>query len=306
MPHSQLTCPSCDSTAQTELPTYCIWNDVRWQPVRCRVCDHRYTNPMPSDDDLLQMYADDYFDDDGAWVCGFWKGSYVGNEKKLRNEARSVLAALPLSGGRLLEIGSAGGFFLDEARTAGFDVTGIELNRHMAEWGRSTLGLEIFSGIFEKMDFEVASYDVVVAQDVLEHVRDPRTFVSKVSGLLSPGGLFFVRGPLEQSLRERFYLGSRRLLRRAALRKEEPPFHLQGFARRSFRTIVERSGLQLQHFKAASNRPRKDFSSLKSAVATLIEATAHAGDRLMGGGDFMTAHAFRPSTGVPQRVFQER
>jgi SAM-dependent methyltransferase len=255
---------------------------------------------MPTDEDLLQMYADDYFEEDGAWVCGFWKGSYVSNERKLRKEARSVLAALPRSGGRLLEIGSAGGFFLDEARMVGFDVTGIELNPHMAEWGRSELGLDILSGIFEKMEFEVPSFDVIVAQDVLEHVRNPRMFVSKVSGLLTPGGIFFVRGPLEQSLRESFYLGSRRLLKRAAIKREEPPFHLQGFARRSFQTVVESSGLRLLHFKATSERPRKDFSSIKSSVATLIEAAAHAGDRLTGRGDFMTAYASRPDTGGSQ------
>jgi 2-polyprenyl-3-methyl-5-hydroxy-6-metoxy-1,4-benzoquinol methylase len=243
------------------------------------------------------MYADEYFDDAGAWVCGYWKGSYVSNERKLRQEARETLALLPRTSGKLLEIGSAGGFFLDEARMAGFDVTGIELNERMAEWGRSTLGLEILAGIFEKLEFEASSFDVIVAQDVLEHVRDPRKFVSKVSGLLAPGGLFFVRGPLEQSLRESFYLGSRRLLRRSPLMRQEAPYHLQGFARQSFRTVVERSGLQLLHFKATSNRPHRDFSSIKTAVATIIETTTHAGDRLTGRGDFMTAYASRPKSG---------
>ncbi len=81
------------------------------------------------------MYADEYFEDGGAWVCGFWTGSYQNNEKKLRHEARSALKMLPTTGRRLLEIGAAGGFFLDEARASGYAVTGIELNRTMAEWG---------------------------------------------------------------------------------------------------------------------------------------------------------------------------
>ena len=239
------------------------------------------------------MYADDYFADGGAWVCGFWRGSYESNERKLRLEARAALEMLPPTRGKLLEIGAAGGFFLDEARAAGYDVTGIELNQTMAEWGKSVLGLDIKTGSFESVALATGSFDVIVAQDVLEHVREPRAFVARVAGLLAPEGIFLVRGPLEQSCKDAFYLALRRLTGRPSGAMAHPPYHLQGFVRRSFRVLIEDAGLVLIRFEAHAARPRIDPSSLKGIVAAFIELIAYQANRLTARGDFMIAYITR-------------
>lgn len=250
------------------------------------------------------MYADEYFEDGGAWVCGYWSGSYLSNESKLRREAKDTLALLPAGGHRLLEIGAAGGFFLDEARATGFEVLGIELNRTMADWGRSHLGLDIRSGRFEAAELPDQSFDIVVAQDVLEHVREPREFVAHVARLLTPGGVFLVRGPLEQSWKDRFYLGVRRWLHRQFIVISLPPYHLQGFVQRSFRQLVEGSGLALTSFHAMASRPHVDLSSPKSIVASAIELGAYEADRVTAHGDFMVGCATRRA--IPARVNEHR
>lgn len=71
MPVAQVSCPICGASNKTELPSYHDWSDVQWKLVRCRACGHRYTDPMPTDVELGRMYADQYFGDQGAWVCGF-------------------------------------------------------------------------------------------------------------------------------------------------------------------------------------------------------------------------------------------
>jgi 2-polyprenyl-3-methyl-5-hydroxy-6-metoxy-1,4-benzoquinol methylase len=293
MPEPQLRCPICDSSRSLDVPARHHWDNVRWQLVRCRECDHRYTNPVPTNAELSRMYGDEYFEDGGAWVCGFWAGSYQSNEKNLRHEARSALRMLPATGRRLLEVGAAGGFFLDEARASGYAVTGIELNRTMAEWGRNNLGLDIVTGTLESVDLEIGSFNVVVAQDVLEHVRDPRDFVARVARLLTPGGVFLVRGPLEQSWKDSFFLAMRRLRHLAPKVIEHPPYHLQGFVRRSFRRVIEGSGLSLTRFEASAVRPRVDLSSPKGVVAAAIELAAFHADRLTAHGDFMIGCATR-------------
>jgi 2-polyprenyl-3-methyl-5-hydroxy-6-metoxy-1,4-benzoquinol methylase len=257
--------------------------------IRCRECDHRYTDPLPTDGELAAMYDSQYFSDEGAWVCGYWKGSYIENEAKLRAEAREALPHIGRSSGRLLEIGPAGGFFLDEARRVGFDVTGIELNAEMAEWGRANLGLDIMCGMFEDAPVEPCSFDVVVAQDVLEHVRDPRAFVRRAASLLRPGGIFFVRGPLEQSSRDAFYLAVREYAKRGPLVRQEPPYHLQGFVRKSFDMAVSQAGLRMAAFHAQPLRPTWKYSAAKDVLASVIENIAYGADVLRGGGDFMTA-----------------
>jgi SAM-dependent methyltransferase len=248
----------------------------------------------PSDDELKAMYSDGYFSDGGAWVCGFWQGGYIDNEQNLRREARAALieVGLPSKGdSRLLEIGAAGGFFLDEARRVGYDVVGIELNSSMAAFARQRLGLDVRSELFENAVFELQSFDVIVAQDVLEHVRDLRLFVRRVAYLLRPGGVFFVRGPLEESLREAMYLTIRKYVRRQVLVRREPPYHLQGFCRASFESLLGAAGLAVAGFRATSPRPQRHWHSGKQAVATTVEVFAHFADLIRGGGEFMTARA---------------
>lgn len=303
MPLPQHRCPICNSWNRTELPYCHEWSDVRWQLVRCRACGHRYTDPVPTDGELTRMYADEYFDDGGAWVCGFWSGSYVSNEVNLRREARGVLRRLPAHGGRLLEIGAAGGYFLDEARTAGYDVLGIELNRTMADWGRSHLGVDIICERFESAELPEGSFDAIVAQDVLEHVREPRTFVGRVARLLSPGGIFLVCGPLEQSWKDRIYVALRRWRHRGLSVNGQPPYHLQGFVRQSFRHVVESAGLSLTSFRATTCRPRVDLSSPKAIVASAIELGAYEADLVTANGDFMVGCATRgAASGAPSEL----
>lgn len=266
---------------------------MRWRLVRCEGCGHRYTNPVPTGSELAQMYADEYFEDGGAWVCGFWSGSYLANERKLRGEARAALRLLPRSGRRLLEVGAAGGFFLDEARSAGYAVTGIELNQRMADYGRTELDLDIISGAFESTDLEAGSYDVIVAQDVLEHVREPRTFVARVAALLAPGGVFLVRGPLEQSWKDSFFQSMRKLRHRPFEVIAQPPYHLQGFVRRSFRRVIEGAGLSLTRFETSAVPPRVNLRSPKGIVAAAIEVVAFGANRLTAHGDFMVGCATR-------------
>lgn len=256
---------------------------------------------VPTDDELRVMYGDGYFGADGDWVCGFWDGGYIDNEQNVRQEARLVLAELgaPAAGHtRLLEIGAAGGFFLDEARRVGYDVVGIELNASMATFGRDHLGLDMRSELFETAVLD-ARFDVIVAQDVLEHVRGLRFFVRRVAGLLRSGGVFFVRGPLEQSARETIYLALRKYVRRDVLVRREPPYHLQGFCRRSFAAMLGDAGLVITAFRATSLRPVRHWRTPKQAAATTVELVAHLVVIVSGGGEFMTASATGRAAAAP-------
>jgi len=288
----QNTCPACRSARRKRIPAVNAWDGIEWQHVRCSDCKHRYLELYPSDEQLTRMYDKSYFSDGGGWVCGYWGGSYESNERHLRDEAVRALRDIPVKRGRILEIGCAGGFFLDEARVAGFDVTGVELNPEMAEHARTKLGLTVHCGMFEDVGLEPHSFDVVVVQDVLEHIRDPRAFVTSVYKLLRPDGCFFVRGPLEQQAKEGVYLALRSLTGRGNRIVKEPPFHLQGFTRHSFAAINNSAGLTPRTFSTDATRPAMKLWGAKNAAATVIGYAAFLADKILGRGDFMTATAF--------------
>lgn len=289
MPLQQPNCPVCGSAKRRALPVLHHWGGARWSLIRCRSCKHRYTDPVPDETELSCWYDDTYFSAAGAWVCGFWPGSYVENERNLRAEAQETLAILPRTGGRLLEVGCAGGIFLDEARKAGFTPHGIELNRHMADWGSANLGLDIQCGSFETAQFERDAFDLVVAQDVLEHVRDPVAFVARVRDVLSSGGSFLFRGPLEDSFRLSIYYALRRVPGRGPRLEYEPPYHLQGYGRKSFRRLIGSAGLTLRALSVVPVKPVRSFRRPKAVAQSVLETTAYHLDRISGRGEFMVA-----------------
>jgi len=95
-------------------------------------------------------------------------------------------------GPRLLEIGSSWGYFLHQARAAGFEPTGIEIGARRAEYGRAQLGVRIVPG-WEALAGE--RFDAVFTSHVLEHFTDFSGVLARIRELLAPGGALVVEVP---------------------------------------------------------------------------------------------------------------
>lgn len=122
---------------------------------------------------------------------------YLQNQRaKRKTFSRAYARIRPFlpNAGRMLEIGSYCGFFLEEARKQGWAVAGVEPSQWAAEYSMATTGLEVIHGSFERVAPTLADqqYEVIVSWDVLEHVRDPRGTLESACGLLRPGGILAV------------------------------------------------------------------------------------------------------------------
>ncbi len=147
-------------------------------------------------------YEEDYFLSNYERTYG---KSYEADEENLRQLSRRRLAYLHKNrnhtkGARLLEIGCATGFFLDEARAAGYDVTGIEISSWACDLARKK-GLRVIRSSFLEPTMEAETmlqrerFDVVAAFYVIEHFADQRKVFETISSLLKPGGLFLCAMP---------------------------------------------------------------------------------------------------------------
>jgi SAM-dependent methyltransferase len=165
-------------------------------------------------------------------------------DTQLRRFAKRVAIG---PGTRLLEIGPGTGWMLIHAAQHGFRCAGLELNPELAGFARerarsAAVDVEILVGDIQQRELEPASFDVVVANSVLEHVRDDRRALQHVHRALRPGGLFYFNSTNKFALRSGEY----------------PPLRLYGWlpygARRRIRVarqgpaIVDSAGIDFHQF----------------------------------------------------------
>lgn len=189
-------------------------------------------NQLP---DLASFYALQSFDE-----------RYLKEERGRRMTARRTLRKLSLllggdiSGRRLLDVGPGPGFFMDEARRAGWSVWGIEPGAAWENFAREKLVLDtIRRGGNERMhEFPDGHFDVISAWDVIEHMEDPFAFFRLAAKKLAPGGILALSTPDFNSAARRLSDGRWHAL---------IPSHITYFSRSSLRAYLTQAGFRIVH-----------------------------------------------------------
>ena len=96
---------------------------------------------------------------------------------------------------RVLEIGCAHGGYLALLKAAGYTVTGTEMSPWVVDFARKNFDVPVIAGRIETAGLAPASCDVIVLNDVLEHLPDPLTTLGHCATLLAPGGFFVIQTP---------------------------------------------------------------------------------------------------------------
>lgn len=198
---------------------------------RCRNGDCRFT--FLDGEAAPELYGDEYFE-------AYAGGDYVGAERQRRHESRlrvELLASVSAPPARLLEIGAAAGFFLDEARARGYEGVGIEPNAAMATHARETLALDVRTGVLGEVEIEPASFDAACAFHVVEHLPEPLASLRTIREALRPGGHLLIEVPNAESVAAR--------RRGSSWKPLDLPYHVGQYGPRSLRALLERSGMEV-------------------------------------------------------------
>lgn len=141
--------------------------------------------------DIYPEYEEDF---DGGVYLDHVAGRTELRPKEVRTHAEILARFEPLrSTNRLLEVGCGHGFFLDQARRAGWDVQGVDVVPEMVQLARERFGIDVFEGELPAARFAPASFDAVYLCEVIEHIPDPIELMAEIHRLLRPGGRALLR-----------------------------------------------------------------------------------------------------------------
>ncbi len=151
-------------------------------------------NP-PSEETLRALYDKSYFE--GTAISGYHHNVFENREKQTQKAIRKVQRIrrfLP-RGSTTLDIGCGPGYFVAEARKAGFAVEGCDIAPVATAYAQREFGIDISLGDFLQMPFEEKAYECITMFSYLEHTLSPKDNLEKAHSLLESNGLLVLAIP---------------------------------------------------------------------------------------------------------------
>lgn len=203
---------------------------------RCRHCGLERTNPRPTADTIGVYYPANYgpYNSDTLATTNFGQ--------ILKDFIRGILGLrsrnLPdVRPGRMLEIGCSSGNYMDQARSAGWIVDGIEFSPEAAAVARSK-GFSVQTGSLEQLNSSISEYNMITGWMVLEHLHEPVAALRKLRGWIKHDGFLVVSIPSAESL-------SRKIFGRYSYDLHLPN-HLFHFAPQTLNQVFENAGWKIE------------------------------------------------------------
>jgi len=155
--------------------------------LKCSSCGHVFANTQLSDSDLAALYKKNYF-------FGREYSNYLNDKTVLQKNFTlrwKVLKRFLDSQRhkRLLEIGCAYGFFLEQSKPFFSHSLGIDITEDGINHAKNSLGLNVMMGHFPDCDLKNETYDVVCMWDTIEHLREPHRYIQKIAEHTEDGAL---------------------------------------------------------------------------------------------------------------------
>jgi methionine biosynthesis protein MetW len=161
-------------------------------------------------------------------------------------------------GKRVLDVGCLGGMLSRAIMDHGNEVWGVEINPAAAQVAASR-GVRVkVADVEEGLPFEDASFDVVHAGELIEHLYDTKAFFAECWRVLRPEGFVLFTTPNLNSLENRVRVASGGYLSMAGAYPEDHyGSHVRVFNVEKVRELCEQTGFELEKVRGVFGLERR-------------------------------------------------
>ncbi|MDR4503622.1 MAG: class I SAM-dependent methyltransferase [Candidatus Scalindua sp.] len=202
---------------------------------KCKTCKLIWVGDAINEKKLKSFYSSNYYTNFYVKRTGF--KNYVGNEKNYRKNSRNNIDIISkvkkIDFLRVLDIGCACGFYIDEIKKLKkCDVYGVEFSEWAIQYATENLGLKniFFQEKHDQFHFENNYFDIVFLLGTIEHVINPREMLVEINRILKPEGLLMIT-TLDTKSSIPFYL-------------IKPPEHFYYFNHHNLPVLLKRMGFK--------------------------------------------------------------
>ena len=204
-----------------------------WPIVKCKNCGFIFNQALLSAEDIAPLYKDGYFDH-------YREVSYDELAESKRLVGRQYIKDVfnYKQKGRLLELGCASGFLLDEAKDLGFEPFGVEISDQAKK--AKAKGHNIYKGVLEEFKFPDNYFDVVISVNTLEHTTDPLWTLKELRRILKRDGICIISVPNH----------IKNDLLKIGYHKDFAPVHLSYFTPKTFKKLIQKADFKIIKIKS--------------------------------------------------------
>lgn len=250
--------------------------------VRCKECSLFYANPRPGVEAGEDFYRSQYHE--------FQKDEILYEVRiDIFKRYLQIINRFFPKRGKLIDVGCSMGYFMDLARTDGWEVKGVEISDYAVQHACNILRLDVAKANLKDAHFEKNLFDVATMWNVLEHLYDPRTNLIELNRILKKGGYLFMRLPnlYSQLKLFRLYQKLKFLFKNSeniSLGFGLYSFHFYSFDKNSIKKLLELTGFSnvvvnpepmsinvvLRHLKISGKRTEKIITKILDLLTAMV------------------------------------
>jgi 2-polyprenyl-3-methyl-5-hydroxy-6-metoxy-1,4-benzoquinol methylase len=208
---------------------------------KCNNCTLRFTQNAPGENEIGRYYKSEDYISHSNTSKGMINNLYQSVRKRTLKKKRKLIESITgVEKGRLLDIGSGTGAFVNEMKQHGWDCTGLEPDSDARKVAKIQNELEL-GDMSEFPKLPAKNYHAITLWHVLEHVHALDPYLQQLSKLLIDSGRLFIAVPnytsMDASIYKEFWAAY------------DVPRHLWHFSPASMKELLEKNGFSIEKYK---------------------------------------------------------